>query len=827
MSANNILCWDPIAQSIRPMTASELDDFAIEILEYMVEYRYSTGNIIVEDPAADGFNPLPFSTTLNLNATGIQFSDDGLTLFWSAGGDIYFKTLSYPYAVGYEESTPTSNSFSTIIGSIDEFKFYDSGTKLYIYSAVDERLYYFTLSIAFDLTTKTLQGSLLLSNLAQWETNPDSTNKAFALTPNGQTLFLIINSNGRNISQYTLSTAYDITTIGSEITYVIPSPIVSTSTDIISINFDDTGDTLIAVENSGSISIYDCDTAYSGPYTLVESRQIDDNIEAITFNDDGTILFANNGNSVNLYELQGFYGFNEIPANSSFIGTFTDSYYESYDTLAGETPYEKVTFTVRTEVTRTEPYTRDYTTTDFEGVGSTEIITREARSGPTYLGPGPDTFINNNWPFYATYYAPLQQNYVATTFGYVGPVYPIQPVGYTRVFYGPRTFFGTNPNITPYTATYFGDYERDYIGSFGVIASTEDFIGQFTTDFISNYTRYYGGDFIGTIDQIVNRDVDIYFVNKNIFTTFPDVPPSFLEGSTSVGRIQEELTNRQTVFTALADIVLDNLLADGPGTYEITNTATPPADGTWELIHEFKDAIYNDVGRLDNRSRLWRKLSQTKGTYYRPLKLLTDGTDVVLHEYTNSDIEQIVRIVQDRINSTGLATYDTTTSGTAPTTGLWQFKGQIDDYTTEGLTSTATYDGYTGAYVRDVLGSTASFGGTYTADYVGTRNYVADYLANPEYIGTINRVVYTNFFGGPTAYFGISTYYGPSSYVGTRNYFGTRTYIANVTYNTTYFGQPTFNQDYLNENEQYVRDYISGTRADNVVQTLKLWRRYQ
>lgn len=823
MSATNILCWDPVNESIRPMTSAELDDFAVEILEYMAEYNYDTGNLIVEEPNAEGFNKLSQTQSTYFSSDCVQFSDDGLKMFFSynAGTTKYvgFRTLSYPYTLGYEDPPLTLIELTPVVGSVDDFKFFDSGSKFYVYSNVDERLYYFTLSTPFDITTRTLQGSLLLSSLNEWSVGTEYS-RAFTLSPNGTKLYLIIDFNNQFVSQYTLGTAYDITTASQPI-----SGSLSTQQNI-SISFDDTGDSLITLDLDGVVSVYDCDTSYNAPYTLVESRRIDDTATGFTFDNTGTRLFMNSGGTVEVYELQGAYGFNELPPDSTIIGVFTDKYYESYDTLAGETPYELVTFTQRIEITRSEAYTRDYTTTDFEGVGSTEVI-YVPYDGPTYLGPGPDTFINPNWPFYAEYFGTTQVTYVGTVpggiFGYVGPG---SPATYLREFYGPQTFYGTNPNITPYVKTFFGQYTRDYLTDFGVVASTEDFIGNFSTNYQSSYIRYYGGDFIGTIDQVNVREISIYYVSRSKYSTFPDVPSDFMNNDVTAGVLKEGRYSRQTIYEDLADLVIDNLLSDGPGTYEITQSATPPTGGTWELIHEFRDALYNDVGRLDNRNRLWKKISQTKGTYYRPLKLVTSGNEVILQEFTDGDIEQIVRIVQNRIHTTGIGSYEMTLVGQgAPATGLWQNKGAIQDYEIGTLVTSATYDGYAGTYVRDVLGTTENFGGTYSTDYVTSTPYTGSYDVNPAYIGPFGETVFTNFIRYGVSFNG---YTGTAYYIGTRYYLGERTYIGTTSYLGTYTGEPVYTADYINENDQYQRDYISGSRlAASPSSELTLWRRYQ
>ncbi len=113
-----------------------------------------------------------------------------------AGWDLSEATFegALPYFwVGGQETEPLSVQFST------------DGTKMYVLGSVFDRVYQYTLSTAWDISTVTYSG-LSLSVFAQ-----DSVPNSVQFSGDG-TMMFIIGQATDNVFQYTLSTAWDIST---------------------------------------------------------------------------------------------------------------------------------------------------------------------------------------------------------------------------------------------------------------------------------------------------------------------------------------------------------------------------------------------------------------------------------------------------------------------------------------------------------------------------------------------------------------------------------------------------------------------------------------
>jgi 6-phosphogluconolactonase (cycloisomerase 2 family) len=142
-----------------------------------------------------------------LNCNGIAISDDGTRLFFIGyGGDtVWSCTLSTPFDlatatvdvkkfyVGGQDATPNTPFFG------------DSGTKMYVMGATNDSVYQYNLTTAWDVTTASYTGNSLLV------TAQDATPQGLFLGDSGTKLYVVGSTNG-TVYQYTLSTAWDIST---------------------------------------------------------------------------------------------------------------------------------------------------------------------------------------------------------------------------------------------------------------------------------------------------------------------------------------------------------------------------------------------------------------------------------------------------------------------------------------------------------------------------------------------------------------------------------------------------------------------------------------
>ena len=137
---------------------------------------------------------------------GIAFNADGTKMFMV--GEISDNVHEYALSTGFDISTASygGNSFSVSgqDGTPKGVAFNGSGTKMIVLGGTSDRVYSYTLSTGFDVTTATYD-SVFFSVSAQ-ETNP----KGFAFSPDGTKMFVVGNFN--NVFEYTLSTGFDIST---------------------------------------------------------------------------------------------------------------------------------------------------------------------------------------------------------------------------------------------------------------------------------------------------------------------------------------------------------------------------------------------------------------------------------------------------------------------------------------------------------------------------------------------------------------------------------------------------------------------------------------
>jgi sugar lactone lactonase YvrE len=142
-----------------------------------------------------------------LNCSGIAISDDGTRLFFIGYGNdtVWSCTLSTPYDlatatvdvkkfyVGGQDATPNTPFFG------------DSGTKMYVMGATNDTVYQYNLATAWDVTTASYTGNSLLV------TSQDATPQGLFFGDSGTKLY-VVGSTTDTVRQYTLSTAWDIST---------------------------------------------------------------------------------------------------------------------------------------------------------------------------------------------------------------------------------------------------------------------------------------------------------------------------------------------------------------------------------------------------------------------------------------------------------------------------------------------------------------------------------------------------------------------------------------------------------------------------------------
>ena len=168
------------------------------------EYTLSTGfDVSTASYASDDF---PVSTQDN-KPQEIAFNDDGTKMFMV--GDQRDKVWEYTLSTGFDVSTAVvvdDGEFS--IASEEDFAggmaFNDDGTKMFIVGRTADAVFEYTLSTGFDVSTASVVDSFSIADDEDQATG-------IAFNPAGTKMF-IVGAAGDEVNVYNLSTGFDIST---------------------------------------------------------------------------------------------------------------------------------------------------------------------------------------------------------------------------------------------------------------------------------------------------------------------------------------------------------------------------------------------------------------------------------------------------------------------------------------------------------------------------------------------------------------------------------------------------------------------------------------
>jgi sugar lactone lactonase YvrE len=199
-------------------------DILIPTSQYFTSTTNSGGQIDTE--SWTDLNSLTADETLNDGATYYAFSTDGRTTWkvQNSSGDLRsiarLNSSTWQYnssgltTNGYDISNASYDSVTFSVASQDanpnSIIFNNDGTKLFMYGSTGDAVYEYHLSTAYDLSTMSYDSSLAIAG----EASPQSLN----FSADGTNLYTL----GRGIDtlyQYPLSTAFDVSTAGTRSSY--------------------------------------------------------------------------------------------------------------------------------------------------------------------------------------------------------------------------------------------------------------------------------------------------------------------------------------------------------------------------------------------------------------------------------------------------------------------------------------------------------------------------------------------------------------------------------------------------------------------------------
>jgi len=188
----------------------------------------------------------------------------------------------------YDLTTATAgDTINSQDGSPQEVSLNKNGDKLYELGIETDKLYQYTLSTVADLSTASLDGSL---NLTAGPSGGTDNAQGMAFSGDGTKLF-VTNNGVANIYQWTLSTAFDVTTASFDGSYDYSEETGS----FVDISFNDDGTLLFGLDNAGNtIQEYSLSTSFvitSGVSVGQSVANLTSSPQGMMWSDDGTKYF--------------------------------------------------------------------------------------------------------------------------------------------------------------------------------------------------------------------------------------------------------------------------------------------------------------------------------------------------------------------------------------------------------------------------------------------------------------------------------------------------------------------------------------------------------
>jgi len=231
------------------------------------------------------------------NPNGVFFKTDGTKMFvaGSAGDDVNEYTLS----TAYDVSTASYDSVFSVSAQDSNVKglfFKPDGTIMYIMGAQNNSVFQYTLSTAWDVSTASYASKSF--SVSTQESSPEDV----FFKPDGTKMY-VVGANGDEVNEYDLSTAWDVSTC----TYNQTFSVAAQDTGPRGVAFSDDGTQMfIAGDGGDDIIEYTLSTAWdisTASYTrnyVVSGQQT--GISGLTFANSGTKLYTSDEIGDSIYE---------------------------------------------------------------------------------------------------------------------------------------------------------------------------------------------------------------------------------------------------------------------------------------------------------------------------------------------------------------------------------------------------------------------------------------------------------------------------------------------------------------------------------------------
>ena len=306
----------PISYSSANLTPSATGDGTFTN-SAAVTSGYDLSNISYDNKSFD-------VSTQETKPTGLHFKPDGSKMYVSGYGTdaAYQYSLSTPYDVStasYDSKSLSGLSQDTTNGRGLDFK--PDGTKLYFIGSTNDRVYEYSLSTAWDISTGSYNN--VFFGVGSQANNPTGVR----FKSDGTKMYVSQyqgNSVGNYVHQYTLSTAWDITSASYDNVYL------DVNTQPVAVEdfaFSSDGTSLVVCDAAGVLRKYTLSTGWdistaSLITTTASLTQLSNGSGAVAFNTDGTKTYvaSRESDTVCQYSTSESLAFNAADVGKKVVG---------------------------------------------------------------------------------------------------------------------------------------------------------------------------------------------------------------------------------------------------------------------------------------------------------------------------------------------------------------------------------------------------------------------------------------------------------------------------------------------------------------------------
>ena len=205
-------------------------------------YQYSLSTAF--DLSTTSYDSVSFNaSSQSTNPYGLAFNSDGTKMYLGGGSVFYQYSLSTAFDLSTTSYDSVSFSVSGQDSSAPDLTFNNDGTKMYVVGQINDNVYQYSLSTAFDLSTASYD-SVSFSVGSQ-----DGAPNSLAFSNDGTKMFVVGNVND-TVYQYSTGSAYTITW-DSTIQFgggTAPDSPLANETDVLTFSTRDGGTTYQAAQ---------------------------------------------------------------------------------------------------------------------------------------------------------------------------------------------------------------------------------------------------------------------------------------------------------------------------------------------------------------------------------------------------------------------------------------------------------------------------------------------------------------------------------------------------------------------------------------------------